>query len=245
MARAYFAGESPLGRTFTVADEGPGGDPHQAEWQNIEVVGVVKDAKYLNLDEKPRPAAFYPHAQHIGYLYNFVAHYNGDPQVASRAIAKAISSIDPNLPLDNFSTMAEIVDDSVLNHRVVAQLCTFFGLLAVLLACIGLYGLMSYGVTRRTNEFGVRLALGANRRHVTWLVLRETLFLVLLGLAIGVALVSAVTRFVASFLFDLKPYDAVSVGSAILVMTAVAFLAGYLPARRAAQVDPMVALRYE
>jgi predicted permease len=245
MARAYFAGESPLGRTFTVADEGPGGDPHQAEWQNIEVVGVVKDAKYLNLDEKPRPAAFYPHAQHIGYLYNFVAHYNGDPQVASRAIAKAISAIDPNLPLDKFSTMAEIVDDSVLNHRVVAQLCIFFGLLAVLLACIGLYGLMSYSVTRRTNEFGVRLALGANRRHVTWLVLRETLFLVLLSLAIGVALVSAVTRFVASFLFDLKPYDAVSVGSAILVMTAVAFLAGYLPARRAAQVDPMVALRYE
>jgi predicted permease len=245
MARAYFAGESPLGRTFTVADEGSEWDPHQAEWQNIEVVGVVKDAKYMNLDEKPRPAAFYPYAQHIGYLYNFVAHYNGDPQVASRAIAKAISAIDPNLPLDNFSTMANIVDDSVLNHRVVAQLCAFFGLLAVLLACIGLYGLMSYGVTRRTNEFGVRLALGANRRHVTWLVLRETLFLVLLGLAIGVVLVSAVTRFVASFLFDLEPYDAVSLGSAILVMIAVAFLAGYLPARRAARVDPMVALRYE
>ena len=245
MAREYFSGESPLGRTFTINGEGLGGDAHQAEWQNIEVVGVVKDAKYVQLDEKPTAAAFYPHAQHVGYLYNFVARYNGDSQVASRAIAKTINSIDPNLPLDDFSTMAQIVDDSVLNHRVVGQLCAFFGLLAVLLACIGLYGLMSYGVTRRTNEFGVRLALGANRRNVTWLVLRETLSLVLLGLAIGISAVSVVTRFVASFLFDLKPYDAVSLGSAIFVMTAVALLAGYLPARRAARVDPMVALRYE
>ncbi len=245
MARAYFAGESPLGRTFNVADEGPGEDPHQTDWQNIEVVGVVKDAKYMSLDERLSPAAFYPHAQHIEYLYSFIARYNGDSQVASRAIAKTISTIDPNLPLDDFSTMAQIVDDSVLNHRVVAQLCACFGLLAVLLACIGLYGLMSYGVTRRINEFGVRLALGANRRHVTWLVLRETLFLVSLGLAIGLAVAAGVNRFVASFLFDLKPYDAASLGSAILLMTAVALLAGYLPARRAAQVDPIEALRYE
>jgi len=170
---------------------------------------------------------------------------NCDAQVVSRAITKAIGEIDPNLPVGDFTTLAQTLDDSVLNHRLVAQLCSVFGLLAVLLACIGLYGLMSYGVTRRTNEFGVRLALGANRRHVTWLVLRETLFLVLVGLGIGVALVSAVTRFVASFLFDLKPYDAVSLGAAILMMTAVAFLAGYLPARRAARVDPMEALRYE
>lgn len=245
MARDYLEGASPLGRTFSVADEGPEADPRRTEWQNIEVVGVAKDAKYMALDEKPRPAAFYPHAQHVGYIGTFVARYTGDPRVASRAIAKSIHAIDPNIPLDDFRTLTQIVDDSVLNHRLVAQLCTFFGLLAVLLACIGLYGLMSYGVTRRTNEFGVRLALGANRGRVIWLVLRETLTLVVAGLAIGLAVVPAVSRFVVSFLFGLKPYDLVSMGSAIFAMTVVALLAGYLPARRAARVDPMVALRYE
>ena len=245
MARDYFAGASPLGRTFSVADEGPEADPRRTEWQNIEVVGVAKDAKYMALDEKPRPAAFYPHAQHVGYIGTFVARYTGDPQVASRAIANSIHAIDSNIPLDDFRTLTQIVDDSVLNHRLIAQLCTFFGVLAVLLACIGLYGLMSYGVTRRTNEFGVRLALGANRGQVVWLVLRETLTLVVAGLAIGLAVVPAVSRFVVSFLFGLKPYDLVSLGSAIFAMTVVALLAGYLPARRAATVDPMVALRYE
>ena len=245
MARSYFGGESPLGRTFSINDEGPGENPHRFEWENIEVVGVAKDAKYVELDEKPTPAAFYPHAQHTGYLYNFVARYTGAPQLASRSIAKTISQIDSNLPLDDFSTLAQWVDDSVLNHRVVAQLCTFFGLLAVLLASIGLYGVMSYGVTRRTNEFGVRLALGANRGQVVWLVLRETLTLVLIGLVIGLAVVPAVSRFIISFLFGLQAYDALSLGSAIFAMTIVALLAGYLPARRAAKVDPVVALRYE
>jgi predicted permease len=244
MARTYFSGESPVGRNFSI-DDGPGGDSHQVEWQNIEVVGVVRDAKYMELDEKPTPAAFYPHAQHVGYLYNFVARYTGDRQVASRAITKTIGQIDPNLPLYNFSTMAQWVDDSVLNHRVVAQLCTVFGGLAVLLAGIGLYGVMSHGVTRRTNEFGVRLALGANRGQVVWLVLRETLALVVTGLAIGLAVIPAVSRFIVSFLFGLKPYDLMSMGSAILALTTVALLAGYLPARRAAKVDPVVALRYE
>src|SRR5215471_2957373 len=244
LARDYFAGESPLGRSFSIASDS-GEDSHQIEWQNIEVVGVVKDAKYEGLEEKQTPAAFYPHAQHPGFLYNFVARYSGDRQFASRAIARAVNAIDPNLPVDDFTTLSQAVDDSVLNHRLIAQLCTFFGLLAVLLACIGLYGLMSYGVTRRTNEFGVRLALGADRRNVVWLVLRETLALVAMGVVIGLAIVPTVSRFVVSLLFGLKPYDALSVISAIVTLSAVALLAGYFPARRAAQVDPMVALRYE
>jgi len=243
-ARDYFAGESPLGRTFTIADDS-GGDSQQAEWQNIEVVGVVKDAKYEGLEEKQTPAAFYPHSQHPGFLYNFVVRHSGDRQVASRAITKTVNAIDPNLPVDDFTTLSQAVDDSVLNHRLIAQLCSFFGLLAVLLACIGLYGLMSYGVTRRTNEFGVRLALGADRGNVVWLVLRETLVLIASGVVIGLAIVPTVSRFIVSLLFGLKPYDALSVISAIFALSIVVLLAGYFPARRAARVDPMVALRYE
>jgi len=244
MARIYFGTESPVGRTFTISDSGAS-EPRRAEWRNIEVVGVAKNAKYVDLDEKPTPAAFYPHAQHVGYLYNFIARYTGEQGVASRSIARTISQIDPNLPMGDFNTLSQSVDDSVLNHRVVAELCAFFGLLAALLACIGIYGLMSYGVTRRTNEFGVRLAVGANRNDVAWLVLRETLRLVIFGLLIGLAAIPAASRFVVSFLFGLKTYDGVSIMSAIFIMIAVALLAGYFPARRAAQVDPMVALRYE
>ena len=244
LARAYFAGESPIGRTFSVASDS-GEESHQADRQNIEVVGVVKNAKYEGLEEKQTPAAFYPHAQHPGFLYNFVARYTGDRQIASSAIARTVNAVDPNLPVDDFTTLNQAVDDSVLNHRLIAQLCTFFGLLAVLLACIGLYGLMSYGVTRRTNEFGVRLALGANRGNVVWLVLRETLVLIAFGVVIGLAIVPTVSHFIVSLLFGLKPYDALSVISAIFALSAVALLAGYYPARRAARVDPMIALRYE
>jgi predicted permease len=241
LARTYFGGESPLGRTFSVGGE-PGA---QTEWLDIEVVGVVKDAKYMDLQEKPMPAAFYPYSQHPGFLYNFVTRYSGSPTILAHEIAKAVGDIDPNLPIGDFTTLAQTVDDSVLNHRLVAQLCTFFGVLAALLVCIGIYGLMSYGVTRRANEFGVRVALGAGHRNVLWLVLRETLGLVLTGIVLGLALAPAVSRIVASFLFGLKFYDPLSIGSAILAMIAVAALAGYIPARRAAKVDPMVALRYE
>jgi len=174
-----------------------------------------------------------------------VTRYSGDKIALSRAITQIAADIDPNLPVGDFTTLEQIVDDSVLNHRLIAQLCTFFGALALVLVCVGIYGLMSYAVSRRTNEFGVRLALGANRGNVVGLVLRETMWLVVAGLAIGLALIPAVSRFVVSFLFGLKPYDALSILSAISIMIVVAFVAGYLPARRAARVDPMIALRYE
>ena len=238
MARVYFPGGSPLGRTFGFLDE--------AEWQNVEVVGVVKDAKYTHLQEKRMPAAFYPHAQHFGRLLDtFVARYTGDPKFLVPEIREAVREIDPNLPVSDVTTLARMVDDSVLDQRVVAQLSTFFGMLAAFLACIGIYGVMSYGVTRRTNEFGIRIALGAEPRHVVWVVLREVLWLVMTGVAIGLGLALASSRLVESLLFGLKSYDPLALALAALALIAVALFAGYLPARRATRIDPMTALRHE
>jgi ABC-type antimicrobial peptide transport system permease subunit len=153
--------------------------------------------------------------------------------------------VDPNLPISNVTTLEEQVGRSVTNQRLVAQLSTFFGLLAVFLSCIGIYGLMSYVVTRRTNEIGIRMALGAERSHLRWMVIREILLLLALGVAIGVPAALAGNRLISNMLFGLQPADPVSLLTAVGVMLFVAALAGYLPARRASLVDPMVALRCE
>jgi predicted permease len=237
MARTYFPGESPLGRTFGIRD-----DPME---QNIEIVGVVKDAKYMYLQEKPMPAAFYPHAQHPSFLSNFVVRYSGDPRQVISDVRRAVAEIDPNLPIGDVTTLSRKVDDSVVNQRLVAQLCGFFGVLAVFLSCIGIYGSMSYAVTRRTNEIGIRMALGANPTSTLWMVMREILLLVGAGLALGVPAALAGSRYVASMVFGLSPYDPTSMAMAAALLLAVAAFAGYLPARRASRVDPMEALRYE
>jgi ABC-type antimicrobial peptide transport system permease subunit len=138
-----------------------------------------------------------------------------------------------------------MIEESVLRERLLATLSGFFGLLALLLACIGLYGILSYSVASRTNEIGIRMALGARTRAVLWLILREALLTVIIGVAAGLPMIWAVTRLASSLLFDLKPTDPISLLLATLLMLAVAVVAGYLPARRAARVDPMVALRYE
>ncbi|HUI42292.1 MAG TPA: ABC transporter permease [Terriglobia bacterium] len=237
LAKTYFPGGSPLGRSFSIGD-----DPKD---QNIEVVGVVKDAKYFSLDEKPRPAAYYAHAQNVGYIPNLSVRYSGDPRAIIGEVRRTISGVDRNLPVSDAQTLESVVDDAVLNQRLIAQLSAFFGLLAVSLACIGIYGLMSYAVSRRTNEIGIRVALGANRSDVLWMVLREILLLVAIGLAIGVPAALAGSRYLRDMFFGLSPADPVSLVAATGLMLAVAVFAGYLPARRAARVDPMVALRCE
>jgi predicted permease len=242
IARTYFAGGSPLGRTFRVGDPDKDNSP---EWLDLEVVGVVKDAKYDTLTEEPMAAAFYPHAQHIGYFYTLVTRSTGEPKALLPAIQRAVAAIDPNLPVTGSTTLSKVVDDSVLDRRLVAQLSSFFGILAAFLASIGIYGVMSYGIARRTSEFGVRMALGAARSDVLWMVLRESLGLVLTGVAIGLALALALSRVATSLFFGVKPYDPLAIGVPIVAMIAIALLAGYLPARRATRIDPLTALRYE
>jgi predicted permease len=237
MARVYFAGASPIGRTFSVGDS--------PKPRDMTVVGVVQDAKYDGLEEKPRPAAFYPHSQRTGFANNFVVRYSGDPKILIPEIRRAFAEVDPNLPVSDFWTLAKMVDDSVQTQRLVAQLSSLFGALAAMLACIGIYGVMSYGIARRTNEFGIRMALGAQRNDVLWMVLREALGLVLLGVAAGLALALMLSRLVTSMLFGLSPTDPLAIGLAAALMIAVALFAGWIPARRATRIDPTVALRYE
>lgn len=237
MARTYFPGVSPIGRSFSLGDS--------PEWQNLEVVGVTKDVKFMGLKRKVMPAAFYPHAQHGMFLYNLFVRYPGNSKALTREIRNAVHAVDPNLPVSESGTLAQVVDGTMTNQRLVAQLSTTFGLLATFLSCIGIYGVVSYGITRRMNEFGIRMALGAARANIFRVVIAETARLVFTGVALGLVFALVSGRWVQSQLYGLKSYDPLSIGGALTAMVAVALLAAYLPARRATRIDPMAALRCE
>ena len=238
MAHKFFPDSSPIGHHF-----GIGSDP--AGSGSIEIVGVVKNAKYVTLEESPEAAAYFPYAQRVQYFGNFEVRYAGDAHQIIPAVRDAILQVNPDVPVSAVETLAEQVDASTSNQRIVARLSGFFSVLATFLVCIGIYGLLSYAVARRTSEIGVRMALGARRSNVLWLILREILVLVAIGIAIGVPLALAGNRLAAKLLFGLSPADPVSLCAAIALMFAIATLAGYLPARKASLVEPTVALRCE
>jgi predicted permease len=237
-ARRYFPGGSPIGKHF-----GIGGDPKHSN--DFEVVGVVKDAMHHDLSERPFPAAYFPYTQSVQYLNDFEVRFTGKPEVVIAEVRQAIAQIDHSLPVAYTGTLVDQVNRSVAGQSLIAQLSTFFGLLAALLACIGIYGLAAYSVTRRTNEIGIRMALGAEAAGVLWMVMRESLTLAALGVAMGIPVSLAAARLIESELYGLKATDPATLALAALVMIAVAALAAYIPARRASKVDPMVALRYE
>jgi predicted permease len=243
MARKLFPGQWPIGQRFGIGDST---DP-----KDIQVIGVVRDAKYFSLDEPAQAFAYFPYTQYrpewgIGlYLSSFSVRCTGDPKVVGSAIRETLARNNPDLPIISIQTLTQRVDDSVVYQRLVAQLSAFFGALAVFLACIGILGLMSFAVNRRTNEIGIRMALGAAQKDVLRMVMREVIVLVVIGIAIGIPAALAGGYVVASMLFGLKPTDPLTTIGAVAVLLGVTALAGYLPARRAAKVDPMVALRYE
>ena len=243
MARQFFPGGSAVGGRFGMTSKDRSHD--------IQVVGVVRDAKYLSLDEKRTSLAYYPYAQYTPdwgtglFLNDFEVRFSGDPQAMISEVRRAISNVNANLAIWDVRTLARQVDITIIYSRLVAQLSAFFGLLAVFLACLGIYGVTSYAVGRRTNEIGLRMALGAQRTDVLRMVLSEIALLVGLGLVLGVPAALGAGRWAASLLFGLKPSDPASIATAVVLLLAVAALAGYLPARRASKIDPMVALRYE
>ncbi len=207
---------------------------------------MVRGAKYFTLLERERAAVFFPHAQHLRlFLFDFVVRHDSAAPALLPPIRKAVAEVDANLPIRSVTTLSQRVDDSVVNRRAIAQLSAFFGVLALLLASIGIYGVTAYGIARRTNEFGVRIALGAQRRDVLRLVLGEIARLGAAGVALGLVIALSASRFIASLLFRLTPYDPGALAAAVSVMLAVVLLAGYLPALRATRIDPLVALRRE
>jgi predicted permease len=240
MARYFFRDENPLGRRFH-QQRGP------LKGLPIEVIGVIKDAKYYNLREQtPRTyyLSFFQRPRE-GEARIMLLRSFADPASTTTAIQRTVHELDPQVQVVNLRTMNEVVDRSLMQERFVAQLGSFFSLFALLLASIGLYGVMSYATARRTREIGIRMALGARAADVIRLVLRETMLLVGVGVVIGLGAAFTATRLVASLLFGLSPADPLTIALAVLLMLMVAALAGYLPARRAARVDPMEALRYE
>jgi predicted permease len=215
-----------------------------------EIVGVVKDSKYNSpRDTAPQRMVYLPLAQLSGeslYAKCLQIRTIGNPAKITGEVRRAIATADGNLPISNVVTLNDVIQDHFLSQETLtSQLSSFFALLALLLAAVGLYGVMSYNVVRRTNEIGIRMALGAQPAGVLWLVLRESTLILAIGVGLGVPITLAATRLVQSQLYDLSPFDPVIVIAAAAFVACVTVLAGYFPARRATKVDPMVALRYE
>jgi putative ABC transport system permease protein len=240
MSRFFFGTQNPIGKHIT--DEFP--DTRTT----FQIVGVTKDDRDHQL-RGDVPRRFYiPFFQGLGGIPaagNFEIRTFADPNSVIRMIRQQVEQVDRSLPILSASPLGELLDRRLTQERLLAQLCAFFGALALLLASVGLYGVLSYSIARRTNEIGIRMALGAQSRTVLGMVLRETAVVVAVGIAIGVPVAFALTRLVASKLYGLKATDPLTIAIASLVLAAVAMLAGYLPARRASRVDPLIALRHE
>jgi len=239
-ARQMFNGVDPVGKTFRTVTE-----PHYPETL-YQIVGVVKNTKYDQLRDAFKPITFVPASQSpSGYALGTVLIRSNAPLAGLiSAVKRAVGEVSPDISI-NFRVFKTMVRERLMPEQLMAMLAGFFGFLAAVLATVGLYGVMSYMVAQRQNEIGVRMALGANRREVMRLVLREAATLLAIGLASGTALALAAGTAARSMLFGLQPYDPPTLVMAVALLTLVTLLASYLPAQRAAKLDPMTALRDE
>src|SRR6516165_4913556 len=235
-ARQYFPGRDPIGHRIVVewSDEVP-----------AEIVGVVGDIRQNGLTESPRPTVFLGQGQLPAYITHLVVRTKVDPRTVVQAIKNCVHVVDNAQPVSNIKTMDDYLADSLARPRAFSAIVAAFGALALMLAVIGAYGVISYSVSKRTHEIGIRVALGARRNAVLAMVMKQGLRLTLIGTTFGIVGSLVLMRFLSSFLFDVKPIDPPTFIAVCVLLMVVSVFATYLPARRATKVDPMVALRYE
>lgn len=239
-AKKFFPGVSPVGRHFGFDRKEP---------QDVEIVGVAKAARYNSLKKEIPPVAYMSYLQAgkprpVQWMY-FELRTAGDPLALANTVRRIVHEVAPQVPVADVTTQSRVIDETIVHERTFADLCSYFGVLALAMACVGLYGTMAYAVSRRTGEIGIRMALGAERRRVVWMVMREVLVMGSVGLAVGLAAAWEATASLKSFLFGVKPNDPLTMAAAVAILIACAMLAGYGPAARAARIDPMRALRHE
>jgi macrolide transport system ATP-binding/permease protein len=237
--KIHFANENPLGRRITL------GGPHP---RDMEIIGVSANAHYGRLKNDIPPAIYipynqgdYPRVQHMVYALRTA----GDSLAYAKTVREIVHQVDSRIPVMNVMTQAAEIDRSMNQEILFARLCTGFAILALVIASVGLYGTMAYVVARRTGEIGIRMALGAQRGAVLRMILRQVMLLAAVGVAIGLPLTLGASRFVKSFLFDIKPNDPLALTLAVAVLLCAVLTAGYVPARKASRIDPVVAIRHE
>jgi predicted permease len=240
MARKYWPGQDPLGRRIVM-----GGEDDPKNRQVCEIVGVAKTGKYRTLGEDPLPFMYRSYWQNYDPRVHLVVRTQADPASVIAGMRQAVQALDPNLALYDLETMKQLMLLPLFPAHAAGLVLGVFGGMALLLATMGLYGVMSYLVAQRTREVGIRMALGARRTHVFRLVLGNGMKLTFAGVAIGLAGGLTVTRLLATLLYGIQPTDFVTFAGVSLLLAGVAFLASYIPARRATRVDPVVALRHE
>ena len=239
-ANTYFPNQNPIGRQFGLGDSEAG---------NLTIVGLAKNARYNSLKGKIPPVAYIPYMQTIvkrpPVAMFFELRTAGDPLALAEAVRKTVHKAAPSIPITGVMTQSQRIDSTITQERTFADLCTAFALLALTIACVGLYGTMAYAVLRRTNEIGIRVALGAERLRIVWMVLREVLVLTAVGLAVGFSCAWGLMSTLKSFVFGMKAADPLTILSAAAILIAVLVAAGFAPATRAARIDPLTALRHE
>ena len=253
-ARQVFAGDNPIGKPCHTGRRGrlfSSRSDRPAPAEPFQIVGVVKDSRYSNPRGETQPLIYMTFLQTNTGRGQMVLHVRvtGNPSVVIQRIREEVAAVDPAVPMFDVHTLEQEMNAALVQQRLIAMLSSLFGGLALLLACVGLYGLLSFTLVQRTGEMGIRMALGARRGDVVWLVVSDALLLVATGIAVGVPAALAVARFASSqisgLLFGLEATDPFTIVTAAFALASVAAFAAYLPARRASRVDPMVALRAE
>ena len=239
-AKKYFPNQNPIGRQFGLGN---------AEARDLTIVGVARNARYNSLKNAIPPVAYLSSLQNVvkrpPIAMFFELRTEGNPEAIAETVRKAVHEVAPNVPVTNMMTQSERIDTTIVQERTFADLCSVFAVLALVIACVGLYGTMAYAVSRRTNEIGIRMALGADRRRILWMVLREVLALAVVGLTVGLFCAWSAMSAIQSFVFGMKPADPVAILVAAGILAAALLLAGFAPAARASRIAPLTALRHE